>query len=575
MIYQTRLERFFIVPYSYTPSKLSLTDLPPSIRFQIYSNISLTRDGHIHLNVQRFDKNCDYKPRPVSICHCVRCQERNKSCSYNSWSRISPSSSFLSLLLTCRTVYLEIIPILYSSNHFTISRHGPGGLLGLFTLRGLALASLKSLTIVLNECEVYDSDDPECRMMFLECEDCAGSEKVECDDDSETTSEKDIESSSIASGEPLGCVFSHDKRIILEWTRLCKHIACYIPPNRLRLCLVADVCNVETAQEIIKPMRQLPTLSACSICLSPDTDNNLRCMAINATRELTGRYPTQPPSPRLPRLPHEIQTQILQHTDLVAPHDLRWVPEQGFICLSQTPDERDSPWAQNPNVLNPCELCLGVHTPDDSFEKLSPNTARASQCWCWRFPVELFLVNSAYHREATRIFYSSNHFYIYGDTGESWNDRDICPRFMQRLPRGARQYLRSLQFLLPEFRMWSERDWEDEVLMLSRSVELSRLTVTIDESLWREGGDEDEWSPEEIEKSALKRIQSIVKPFKKLRGLKDFFVHLGYPINDRNKRGLRSKGERLLERRVMGSDYDSEERGKYLLRHRFYDPPPN
>ena len=574
MITQTRLDRFFLVPQSYTPSKCSLTDLPPNVRSQIYSYLHLVRDGHIHLNVTKFGENREYVAGPISDCCCLNCVERYPM--YNKWScsLLSP----LPLLLTCRTLYQEMCPILYSSNHFTISRNSPGGLGGMFSLRALALASLTSLTIAVNKCKIYDADNAGQEVVFYDCGDCAGWEEVDGDDIFETASEECTEHPTIKSVIPLGCVSRSDRGIISEWNRLCKHIACSIPPNRLRLCLICDVKDVETAQEVIKPMRQLPILLACSIRLSTETDHRLRCMAVKATRELTGKYSSLPPSPRLPQLPHEIQIQILQHTDLVAPHDLRWAPEQGLICLSKSPNEKNSVWAQNsvwpqnPHALNTCEVCFSVHKPRQRFERQVPKIARASQCWCWRFPTELFLVSSAYHRESTRIFYSSNHFYIYGGINNCWNERDMCPRFIQQLPRDARQYLRSLQFLLPVSARWPEGDWKEELLILSRSVELSRLTVTIDESLWRGRDTSYGWSTA-IDEISWQRTQGVVEPFMKLGRLKDFFVHLGYPMTSRDSEELRNRREKILERRVMGSDYDSEERGKYLHRHRLHHPP--
>ena len=430
----------------------------------------------------------------------------------------------------------------------------------LFSLRPLALASLTSLTIALNECKIYETEAPQYEIQFYECFDCTGWEEVEGDEASETAS---VEWTTFA--EPLGSVSRNDKDIILEWNRLCKHIARCIPPHRLRLSLICDVEDAETAQEVIEPMRQLPLLSACSIRLSTGPDHNLRRMAIKATHELTGRSSPPPPSPRLPQLPHEIQIQILQHTDLVAPHDLRWVPGQGFICLSRSPSDKDRIWAQGPFTLNSCEMCFGVHKPRHRLERQHLKIACASQCSCWRFPSELFLVSSAYHREATRTFYSSNHFYIYGDIEHSTYERDKCPQFIQQLPQDARQYLRSLQFLLPATAKWSQNDWKQDILLLKGSVELSRLTITIDQSLWRDR------STELQNESVWERILGIVEPFRRLTGLKDFFVHLDHPKNRQNNKKLRSKWEKILERRVMGRSYDSEERGKYLHRHRVYD----
>lgn len=128
MFIQTRLDRFFVGPEFYQPLKYSLIDLPPSVRSRIYSTLHLIQDGHIHLNVfEELDKNREYEPREVSLCCCLMCSERKQE--VNDWCIMS-SSRWLPLLLTCRTFYLEICPILYSSNHFTVSRSDPGGLDG-------------------------------------------------------------------------------------------------------------------------------------------------------------------------------------------------------------------------------------------------------------------------------------------------------------------------------------------------------------------------------------------------------------------------------------------------------------
>ena len=133
MLSQTRLDRFFLIPQYYTPSKYSLTDFSPSVRSRIYSSLNLVRDGHIHLNVDRSPKFWVYE---TQSCCCLMCNERNQT--DNDWSPPSSFPSILPLLLTCRTFYQEIYPILYSSNHFTVSRSGSGGLGGYVFLNCIA-----------------------------------------------------------------------------------------------------------------------------------------------------------------------------------------------------------------------------------------------------------------------------------------------------------------------------------------------------------------------------------------------------------------------------------------------------
>jgi hypothetical protein len=67
----------------------------------------------------------------------------------------SPTRNFAGLLLSCRTLYTEVVALLYSANRFVIFFSHSGSLKPLRALSPTALASLTSLKIVLNESSCY------------------------------------------------------------------------------------------------------------------------------------------------------------------------------------------------------------------------------------------------------------------------------------------------------------------------------------------------------------------------------------------------------------------------------------
>lgn len=553
MLKQTRLDAFLNRSRPHIQVKPSLPDLPLNIRSHIYFYLNLVRNGHIHLNVEKPDGKYGYKPRPTWICRCWPCREGHKA--YNEWSCLS--RPLLPLLLVCRTLYRDICTALYARNHVVISRTSPGDLKGLFSLGATALGSLTSLTISLNErkapCQANNYEG-----CFHDCEKCV-----------------------VWAGDNLpkllGCVSRHDRAIIRQWSNLCKHIRSFAQPSRLRLGVICDVVDLKTAQEISNAMIQLPLLSACSICFSTKSRPDLLALAESTTRHLTGRSRFSSSLSQLPHIPYEIQAKILQHTDLFAPYDLQWIPERGLICRSRSPNEIESYWKRGQKASNPCELCFAVHKPCYEAKSKQDKGALSSECWCWRFPTELFLVSREYRRMAIRIFYSSNHFYAmpYGD---GTYHEEKCPPFIRQLPLEALPYLQSLQFVIPDIDDWLQpdtqpaRDWAEGIKLLARHASLSRLSITIDESLSRENQDQYVQDGGAIDERAWGRDQRIVEPLLGLCGLKDCYVHLDHPMYwGASARMLRAERERVLERRVIGPEYSSITREKYIYRYRFFD----
>ncbi len=190
-------------------------------------------------------------------------------------------------------------------------------------------------------------------------------------------------------------------------------------------------------------------------------------------------------------------------------------------------------------------------------------------------------MNRSYRRLATSTFYSSNHFYVMPYSYETHPPGEVwkCPPFVRQLPPEAIPHLRSLQFVIPDLVDWLKldtqpaRDWAEGIDILAQHATLSRLRVTIDESLSRENQDAYMSMQEgrDMDKMAWQRDQRIVEPFLKLQGLKDFYVYLDHPMYIQGARSVRMEREKELESRVMAPGYDSTRRGKYASRYRFFD----
>ena len=190
-------------------------------------------------------------------------------------------------------------------------------------------------------------------------------------------------------------------------------------------------------------------------------------------------------------------------------------------------------------------------------------------------------MNREYRRLATLIFYSFNHFYVMPYSDKTYPPREAwkCPPFVRQLPLDAIPYLRSLQFVIPDLNDWLKpdtqpaRDWAEGMDILAQHATLSRLRVTIDESLSRENQNQymSLQGGRETDEMAWQRDQRIVEPLLKLQGLKDVYVYLDHPMYIQGAKSVRMEREKVLERRVMAPEYDSARRGKYASRHRFFD----
>lgn len=252
----------------------------------------------------------------------------------------------------------------------------------------------------------------------------------------------------------------------------------------------------------------------------------------------------------------------------------------GFVCRARSPSEDQTDnldqeegysfWERGPLDLNPCSICIATSDPCRNWNAIVPYGASASQCECWRFPAEVFLVSKTYHKEAMRIFYSMNHFYVM--PAPYWELTPAeCPAFIEQMPSYALPYLRSLQFIMPDFdervrQGWRGSRWCRYMQTLAHRANLPRLSLTIDQSLWCDNAYDDVGSRAQADEIAWRFDQKLIEPLQALRGLKNLFVHLSHPLEWE----LRAHREGTLQRRVMGDKYDADKSGKYAHNHRYY-----
>lgn len=360
-------------------STLSFLDLPYDVRHRVYVLAKLVRYCAIDLNsdpaigekdrtgyLGRSDRE-DYDDVGA-----FKCFTRNKVY----WDSGEASDCGCSplpyrLLYVSRAVSEEVLSILYSENKFRICRSNPRGLLRLRNLGPRALASLTSLSVSLNGCPC---NVEHCiRGTRHRCHACTYYPPRDCD-------------------KPLGRISRYDRSVISEWSGLASRIATHISPSKLSLVLICDSADYETAVEVVQPLKVMPMLKECLIRLDQRFNPELRRLVEVTIAQVTGRSMDYLKSIfRFTDLPEEIRQQILGHTDLVAPESLHWYPEPGLVTHSY------------------CARCTEAWDPACCPFTYAVFTDR---CRCWRMPKEKFLVSRKMREDATRIFYSRNHFVI-------------------------------------------------------------------------------------------------------------------------------------------------------------------
>ena len=412
--------------------------------------------------------------------------------------------------------------ILYSENKFRICASDHRGLLPLSTLGPKALAYLTSLSVRLNACQCVPGHC--CKASEYRCNIC--SSHWICDRGFD---------------HPLGRISRHDRSLISEWNQVSSRIAAYIQPSRLRLFVGCDTIDHETAKEVVRPLLEMPLLKECSIRLGQKPSQVLRRLAEETICQITGRSTEHLEYTfRFTDLPEELRHQTLRCTDLVAPVSLGWNANT------------------RPALKECCKHCTdALEACYCSFN----HAAFAAGCTCWRMPTALFFVSHKMREDAIRVCFSENHFSM----------NFASPKFLSWIPQHATKFLRSVQLVLVVHDYnyglpgaTETTKWLKSIDFIAQNTNVPRLTLTIDMSSELDAyGDGYGYVLPRIDPDgAMWTVyQRIMEPMVRLKGLQNLFVHLSWPLSDLEE-DLRHLHERILERRVMGDDYDSVSKGK-------------
>lgn len=198
----------------------SFLSLPAIFRKQIYLGAGLLSNDEVDLNGGRKFDYYWYPERPFQVSH--------------------------DLLLTYRTFYADILPILYSTHAFYIQYRDKGNLERLRALSPPAIALLTQLTVFLKDsCRDYHPYHGAIRLAEW-------------------------------SENPLDTAC---REVIVEWQRAASHITNHIKPSVLHFSLICDSADVETAQRVTEPLCIALTLTDCCIRLARSPNSSLQELA--------------------------------------------------------------------------------------------------------------------------------------------------------------------------------------------------------------------------------------------------------------------------------------------------------
>lgn len=529
---QRRLETYFSVPLQRrTEGTKSFLDLPYAIRRQIYILVGLVRFCPIDLNREGLREELDLRDTDWE---CFYYERRFYGKSYGEVPVVPCGCPYLpsSLLYVSRTVSREIVSILYSENKFTVDRSGSRGLKPLQNLSSEAVTALRSLTIRLNNCScTYGHSSFPLHRAFepREIAPCHGL----CETDG-------------LHNRPIGNRARQDKALLRTWYELVSSLAPYISPGLMNLSVICDTKDLDTAYQVTAPLSQFPLLKNCSIRLAENLDWKMFLLARARTLELTGQPMDLAPNPSKYHVPEEIIEQILGYTQLIAPFDLEWIPNNGLV------------------PFDCCKKCT------DTLDFCSCNhAAYSSTCICWKLPMSIFLTSHAVYRIATTFFYSRNKFVLFPDGIESWcpyrmptSSQSPLAQFIEALPRGALPHLRHITLRFPychlnEFAQNKKTGvkWGSAIDLLARKASLPKLTLILDINRGSVHGD-----PVLSKAQQLEAYKRMLQPLNQLRGIRNLFVFL------RGERSSEFRG--ILEKSIMGPYYDADANGKLQERRR-------
>ena len=416
----------------------------------------------------------------------------------------------LALLRVCRSIHHETMAFFYGKNKFQLLAKVQDDLEVLLTLPGQALMSMTSLLIRLNcwPCLPGYDEVPVrrevCRTYYT----------------------------------PISKEWSLiSLKYLSMWTAVFTRLANFIQPGRLSFTFIGDTKGFRVAQDICSSIKLLPCLKTCNIRLGRSPDYELNKIARQTAQQQTGKLIGAQPF-RFIHLPQELRQHILSFTHLG--------PDAGF----------DSQYKNIAIVKNRIQVrCHSFAVPwkccwhcNDTKSNCCCPVARAAVsegCLCRRIPAELFCVSKQMKAEAEYAFFSLNCF----DFNMDMDIRDVVSFLTNRWSKKNLRSIRQIRFVFNDDQVWAWEEmrpaWRKVVELIEQDFNIESLCLIInteqsyDTCLWMRDDDSLRYVYDAYCQIALE--------LHILHGLRD--LHLEFPWF--------RKLEVLLEKKIMGDDYDS------------------
>ncbi|CAH0059075.1 unnamed protein product [Clonostachys solani] len=511
-------------------SPLSLLSLPFDIRKRIYAFAGLIRECPVTI-APSSQASLFYDPRPLPPNHTCAFKFRQQGKPDRASRGHAPDCLCpefpKQLLLVCKALHQEVQKVLYGDNKFVLCTHGdPGGLGALKTLSKDAICSLRYLLVRLNSWPCPRGHS-RANLKMNRCQICPNS-----------VSQSDPELSAGDNASEL---------ILKEWETICQSLS-HIPPGHLQLEFICDVSDADTARRVLQALDSIPRLKECIIRLGRKPNHALQSIATETATRVAAKSSISQPFHYF-GLPQEVRLRILWYTNLGLGGS--FLPSQKSLHVVN--GKLDQRFASS-----------GMHTSDAvrscclqcSFTKLHCScplkyAAYSPYCQCRSLPLELFHVSRQMAQDASEVLYSMNIFRFRGSFSDTKN-------MLSMIPGESLKQLKRIEFDLDTMQTlhWDKHkaDWRDLLSFISTHCDHTRLhlKITVDP-----GDYEVVRETEEVEEAMVDFYAAYVDLIRAIKeaglGLQDF--HLFLP--------LFFDLEPVLERYIMGPDYDSKNGNRY------------
>lgn len=455
-------------------------------------------------------------------------------------------STFHGLLLSCRVIYSETAALLYSANRFflhydhacLVLPDHPGPLAPLFALTAASLASLRNLTIVLNQASCHhhfgfggyystcclERNETGSRLVaswLCEKPHAGGHHDLPLLAPNPIKPKRDGDGNNnhTDTGTDTDAQYAAAQLVLAAWRSAAVRLS-YITSGCLDLGLVCDIDPqheraIEVARSVITPLTLIPQLKDFHVRLCKTRDPRLQQVAQDAVSQVlripAAPYSRPPTRTTLTSLPRELRLRILEYTDLITPsREVTWSrQDQGYVIFYRD-SQRFAPDREHREQFFPCLGSQLTRTFIGCFCRRR-HTAFSLRCTCWAPPgPDLFLVCRALCQDAEFTFYSGNHFIIHDYKADPcwevpflgrWrNDQEPAPRYdypsarlaasqflRDVIPPHCLPYLRFLELVFPPYlpQSWPRagqpamKDWLATVDWLRDKLNAPGLTIRI------------------------------------------------------------------------------------------------